>query len=304
MDNLWDVKIRRGWIVGLILMVVLLVATIGAVVIAVIRPINLGTFLLGLAALLTLGLAIRVGYQLWGLINAGYEMDRNALIIRWGGTMHQIPMGSVQNVYSGSQLEGLRLRLSLRWPGYMVTVGQSAGLDTIVFYATRPVSEQVIVVTDHVAYALSPADADEFLRALLERLEMGPTQEVEERAVHPAFLKWDIWHDRWAMGTLLGSLFLAVFLTGLLCWRYPYLPESIAMRVTTEGEPMLMAPPTRIFYFALLAGLFFVINGGLGLITYHHTRAIAYMLWSGLVAVEGSLWAAVISVLTRQPPPV
>jgi hypothetical protein len=67
---------------------------------------------------------------------------------------------------------------------------------------------------------------------------------------------------------------------------------------------MLMAPPTRIFYFAILAALFFVINGGLGLLTYHRVRAISYMLWSGLLAVEGSLWAAVISVLTRQPPAV
>lgn len=302
MDNNWDVNIRRGWIVGLILMVVLLAATVGVVVLAVIRPLNLWTFILGLTGLLTLGVAIRVGYQLWGLINAGYEMDRNVLIIRWGGTMHQIPMGSVQNVHAGSQLEGLHLRLSLRWPGYMVTVGKSEELDPIVFYATRPISEQVIITTGSVAYALSPADSDEFLRALLERLEMGPTQEVEERAAHPAFLKWDIWHDRWAMGTLLGSLLLAVLLTGVLCWRFPYLPESIAMRVTTEGDPMLMAPPTRIFYFAVLAALFFVINGGLGLIIYHRMRAISYMLWSGLLAVEGSLWAAVISVLTRQPP--
>ncbi len=302
MDNNWDVNIRRGWIVGLILMVVLLAATVGVVVLAVIRPLNLWTFILGLTGLLTLGVAIRVGYQLWGLINAGYEMDRNVLIIRWGGTMHQIPMGSVQNVHAGSQLEGLHLRLSLRWPGYMVTVGKSEELDPIVFYATRPISEQVIITTGSVAYALSPADSDEFLRALLERLEMGPTQEVEERAAHPAFLKWDIWHDRWAMGTLLGSLLLAVLLTGVLCWRFPYLPESIAMRVTTEGDPMLMAPPTRIFYFAVLAALFFVINGGLGLIIYHRMRAISYMLWSGLLAVEGSLWAAVISVLTRQSP--
>lgn len=303
MDNVWDLNIRRGWIVGLILMVVLLAASVGVIVLAVIRPLNLGTFLLSLVGLVTLGLAIRVGYQLWGLINAGYEMDRNVLIIRWGGTVHQIPMGSVQNVQAGDQLENLRLRPSLRWPGYRVMVGQSGELDTIVFYATRPVSEQIIIATDHVAYGLSPADSDAFLRALLERLEMGPTQEVEERAAHPAFLKWEIWHDRWAMGTLLGSLLLAVLLTGVLCWRYPYLPESLAMRVTAEGEPMLMAPPERIFYFAVLAALFFVINGGLGLAAYHRMRAISYMLWSGLVAVEGSLWAAVISVLTRQLPP-
>ena len=304
MDNIWDIPIRRGWIVGLILMVLLLAATVGVIVLAVIRPLNLGTFLLSLAGLLTLGLAIRVGYQLWGLINAGYEMDRNILIIRWGGTRHEIPMSSVQNVQSGDQLEDFHIRLSLRWPGYMVAVGDSRDLDTIVFYATRPISEQIVITTDQVAYAISPVDSDEFLRALLERLEMGPTQEVEERAVHPAFLKWEIWHDRWAMGTLLGSLLLAVLLTGVLCWRYPFLPESIAMRLTTEGAPMLMAPPTRIFYFAILAALFFVINGGLGLLTYHRVRAISYMLWSGLLAVEGSLWAAVISVLTRQPPAV
>ena len=43
---------------------------------------------------------MRVLYQLWGLINASYELDRNALVIHWGPVEHRIPMGNVRDVYA------------------------------------------------------------------------------------------------------------------------------------------------------------------------------------------------------------
>jgi hypothetical protein len=311
MDNTWTLNVRRGWIVGLAIAVVLIAATVGLVVAAVVTPLSLRVFLMGIGACMTLGLAIRVIYQLWGLVNASYELDRNALTINWGPVAHQIPMGAVREVFSGSKLADLRVRPSLRWPGYFVGLGQATAphtgektasvgdttLNPVLFYASARLEDQVVVRTEGIAYAISPADLEEFLAALRERLEMGPTQEVEEHSTRPAFFEWAFWQDRWSTSMLSAALLALVLLVGLLTWRYPYLPPEIALRFTPTGEPLLLAQANRIFYFALLATAFVLINGVAGLFFYRRERPIAYFLWSGLLASLGSLWAAVVSIL-------
>lgn len=317
MDNTWQVDVRRGWIFGLGLTVVLIAATVGLIVAAIVTPISLPVFLMGLGACLTLGLAIRILYQLWGLVNASYELDRNALTIHWGPVQHQIPMGSIREVVSGAKLEALHVRLSLRWPGYFVALGRANSrprkegddaaesedaqkcvlLDPILFYATTKPEEQVIVCTEGMAYAISPSALEEFLTALRERLDMGPTQEVEQRSTQPAFLDWVIWRDRWALGMLIGAIASLLLLVGLLAWRFPHLPPEIALRFAPGGTPLLVGRTVRVFYFAMLGTLFLIINGGAGLFLYRREKPLAYFMWSGLLAAMGSLWAAVISIL-------
>lgn len=312
MDNVWDLNVRKGWVVGLALAVLSIAATVGLTILAIVTPLSIWVFLQGVGACLTLGFTVRVLYQLWGLVNASYELDRNALVIHWGAVEHQIPLASVREVFSGAKLKGLRIRLSLRWPGYCVALGRTIvpesdaaadehrPLDPILFYATAHPKDQIMLRTQSVTYAISPADTEAFLTALGERMEMGPTQDVEERSTHPAFLDWEIWQDRWALGMLLGSLALVVLLIALLSWRYPHLPARVALRFTPTGEPLLVASAARIFYFAVLGAAFAVIDGGLGIFFYHRERPLAYFLWSGLLATLGSLWAAVVSILLMQ----
>ncbi len=315
MDNTWNLAIRKGWIVGLVLTVILIAATAGLVVAAVTSPLSIVVFLLALGACLTLGLAIRIVYQLWCLINAGYELNRNALTIHWGPVEHQIPMGAIREVLSGSKLSHLRVRPSLRWPGYFVALGsistpddraadpsEANGQDAspVLFYATDTPKHQVVVRTQTLAYAISPADTEGFLTALRERLEMGPTQDVEERSRHPEFLDWPIWRDRWALVMLGGSFALLVLLVGLLSWRYPYLPAEIALRFTPTGEPLLITRSARIFYLTLVGTLFAIVNSALGIAVYRRERALSYFLWGGLLITVFSLWAAVVSILLMQ----
>ncbi len=191
------------------------------------------------------------------------------------------------------------MRPGIRWPGCFAGIGKAVDCDTILFYASQAPAHQVVLRTDTVAYAISPADMETFLPALAERLEMGPTQEIEERSSHPAFLDWDIWHDRWAGGLLLGTVFLLVLLVGLLCWRYPYLPAEIGLRFTADGVPILLTNKIRIFYLSLLGLIFTFVNGTLGLLFYHHERTASYFLWSGLLAIIATLWAAIILLFSH-----
>jgi hypothetical protein len=313
MDNAWRLDIRKGWLIGLSLAVVCIAATVGLVVAALVRPLSIWVFLLAIGASLTLGLAVRILYQLWGLVNASYELDRNALVIRWGPVEHQIPMGSVREVIAGTKLQQPHTRLGLRWPGYAVALGRATiadsgdngsaegvTLDPVLFYAAGGPEKQVVLRTDAVAYAISPADLEAFLTALRERLEMGPTQEVEERATHPKFLDWPIWQDRWALGMLLTGFGLLILLMGIICWRYPYLPPEVVLRVTATGEPLLVTRAARIFYVVLVGAIFAVLDTALGFVFYRRERPIAYFLWSGHVAIIASLCAAVVAILLMQ----
>ena len=300
MRNTWDLSIRLGWIIGLALVIITLGATVALVVFAAISPISIWTFVMSIGALITMTLALRLIYQLWGLINASYEMDRNAVIIHWGSTHYQIPMVSVRRVLSGADIEGTRIRLGVRWPGYFVGLGQAEEIGPILFYATRPLAQQVIICTEGMAYAISPNDLTEFLQAFGERLDMGPTQEVEELSTHPAFLNWEIWRDRVGLLTLTGSFLLLLLLVGLLCWRYPYLPPEIATRFTPTGDPLLTVQASRIFYFALMGTGFLFLNTILGFLLYHRERRACYFLWSGMLAIQSILWIAVVAILLQQ----
>ena len=300
MRNTWNLDVRWGWIIGLIIVAALIAATVALVVLAWMLPITIGTFLMGVGALAALVIIIRLIYQLWGLINAIYEMDRNAIVIHWGGTQHHIPMASVQAVLQGADVAGLRMQPGFRWPGYFVGLGEAKDIGQVLFFATRPLKEQIIVRTAGMAYAISPKDRDEFLQALRERLDMGPTQEVVESSKHPGFLDWVIWRDRLGLSVLLGSVTLLALLVGVLCWRYPYLPPEIALRFGSTGEALLVVAASRIFYLALLGVIFLVINGGLGLLLYRRERTATYFLWTGMLAVQGGLWAAAVSILMRQ----
>jgi len=300
MRNTWHLEVRWGWLIGLSIVAALIALTIALTVLAWMMPVTIWTFFMGVGAALMLALIIRLIYQLWGLINAVYEMDRNAFVIHWGGIQHQIPMASVQSVLQGADVTGLRMQFGIRWPGYFVGLGEAPDVGPILFFATRRLKEQIIIRTAGMAYAISPRDLDEFLQAFRERLDMGPTQEVEESSKHPSFLDWAIWQDRLGLSVLLGSFTLLVLLVGLLCWRYPYLPPEVAMRFSPTGEALLVVAASRIFYLALLGVVFLVINGGLGLLLYHRERTATYFLWTGLLAVQGGLWAAVVSILMRQ----
>ena len=72
------------------------------------------------------------------------------------------------------------------------------------------------------------------------------------------------------------------------------------MRFSSTGEALLVVAASRIFYLALLGVIFLVINGGLGLLLYRRKRTATYFLWMGLLAVQGMLWAAAVSILMRQ----
>lgn len=293
----WNLDIRLGWRVGLGFIAILILLMAGMVTLAVLLPISLLTYGLGLGVLAAIAGAVLLGYQLSCLVRARYTLDRNAVIVQWGGYEYQIPVAAITEVMSGEAVADWRLGGVVRWPGYCVGRGNSDTRGEVLFHATVPVAKTVVLKTAKQAYAISPQDREGFLKALEERREMGATQDVEETSRHPAFLDWEIWRDRVVWVGLGGSMLVWALLLGVLCWRFPALPPQIVLRVGVQGEPLLAANAVRIFYMSLLGIIFLLLNGGLGLALYSRVRVAAYGLWLSLLALQGGLWIAVLAVL-------
>lgn len=293
----WHLDGRWGQILGIIFAAALIILVIVMLGLAIVNPISILTFILGLGALAALACAGFLAYWTWGLSHAIYTLDRNAVIIQWGAYERQVPLSAIQNVLTATEIKGLSLRGVLRWPGLWVGLGRAEGLGPVYFYASKPPGDMVFIQTAVRVYAISPVNKEDFIAALRERQEMGPTQEVEESERHPAIFDWESWRDTMIWGLLGSSILLWVLLLGLLTWRFPSLPPEIVLQTDAQGLPLLVANANRIFYLVLLGAIFLVFNGGAGIIFYRRERMLARVLWLGLLLLQSSLWIAALSIL-------
>ncbi len=295
----WALDIRRGWKWGLALLGFLLVLAAMMITVAAMLPLSFLTFLLGMGAAGALGMALYLGYLLWGLVHAVYALDRNGLYIAWGGYEYTIPLEAIEQVGPPSAEGKLRWRPGLHWPGYFVGAATDGSGRLYRFLATQPAEGQLWIRTARCTYVISPQDAEGFLEALESRRAMGPTQQVEEAATHPAFFDWPIWQDRSAVSLFLSTLLLLLLFVAYLCYRIPHLPDSITLQWSPDGEPLLTAAPTRLFYLAVMGLLFLVGNGALGLRLYRREPRLAYFLWSAMLLLQTALWVALLTILWR-----
>jgi hypothetical protein len=297
----WETDVRRGMGVGIGLTVFIVIVDVISVVLMITQSLSFGTFILGLALVLSLGMLGLMVYWLYGLFLSRYLMDRNELVIQWGAVQQVIPMGKVESVFTGEELEGPVRFTGGKWPGHCVGFGEvpvPGGDPTpALFYATVSPQCQIYIATPGLVYGVSPAQRDDFLESLQKRIQMGPTQAVEQVTVRPGFLSWDIWRDRLAL-SLLGAGILAIFvLIGLLTAMYPSLDPLIPLHFNAAGIPDRYGPKVQIFITPLIGLLTMLFNGVLGGFVYRRERMISYLLWGGAVLVQILVWAAAVGLL-------
>lgn len=295
----WKTSIGRGFGFGIGLMTFIALVDAALIGLTATRPLTFGTFLIGLAALFGLGLFVLIGYWVYGLAGSRYILDRNALIIRWGPTEQVIPAADIEQVFTGAEVEGDTSFYGGVWPGHWVGYGQVSGLGQTLFYATEPPREQVFIATPGLVYGISPSDRERFLKSLRKRLQMGPTQVVEQSSKRPTILHWTIWGD-WLGLTLLGVGSLALLgLIGLLCLQFPSLPLLIPLHFNAAGNPDRLGPRAEVFVIPLIGLLALLLNGALGGLLYRHERVASYLLWGGAILVQVLVWTAAIGVLAQ-----
>ena len=293
----WKTNTGRGLSIGIGLVLTIVLIDVGMIWLAATRPLGIGTFIIGLAVLLSLGLVGLIGYWLYGLARSAYSLDRNALVIHWGPAGQTIPTSQIERVLTGVEVEGHIQFYGGMWPGHCVGYGEVPDAGPALFYATVPPRYQIYVVTPGLTYGISPADPKGFLESIHRRLQMGPTQIVEQSSRRPDFLSWPIWRD-WLGLALLAVGFLALLaLIGLLCFRFPGLPRLVPLHFDVVGDPDRLGPRGQIFVIPLIGLLALLLNGTLGGLAYRRERVASYVLWGGVVLIQVLVWAAAIGIL-------
>lgn len=296
----WRTDITRGLWVGIALIVGIFLLDIGLVWLLINRwAVHLGTFVSMLALVASLGLIGLIAYWLFGLVDSGYFLDRNQVIIHWGPNEQIIPTGSIERVITGEELPGAVRIAGGIWPGHIFGHGEIVGVGPALFYATVPPRQQLYLVTPGLTYGISPAERAAFLEALRRRLEMGPTQVVEQSSRRPGFLAWAIWRNRAGLALLGTGLVATLALTAALCMAYPSLPYQVALHFDAAGVPHRADPRGEVFILPLIGFLAFAANGALGWLVSRRDRVASTLLWSGALVVQALTWLAAVGVLAR-----
>lgn len=293
----WYTNPQTGLRVGLALIAAILLVNGGLIAWVATRPVDGLTFLGGLFVLGSLVAIAGLGYWISGLVQSVYVLDRNALVILWGESEHVVPLPQVQRVVLGEEVAGRVRFRGIRWPGHWVGYGQIEDIGPVLFFATAPLEEQVLLVTPGLAYGISPEDREGFLRTLHARMQMGPTQLVEQSSHGPAFARWAFWQDRLALGLLAGGLVVLLGLVGFLCFRFPHLPPLIPLHFDAIGNPDRLGVRGQIFFIPLIGLIVLILNGILGGLLYRHERLAAYLLWGGGLMMQVLFWGAILGIL-------
>lgn len=293
----WHPNLQTGLRVGIVLIAAILLVVGGLVGWAITHPVTVWTFFAALGVLVSLGIVALLAYWLAGLVRSGYSLDRNALTIAWGASEQVVPTGQIERVIRGTEFEGRVRFRGVRWPGHWVGYGELEGLGPALFYATGPLPQQILIVTEGLVYAISPDDGEGFLRTLQTRLQMGPTQLIEAASRGPAFVRWDFWRDRAGLALLTLTAVAVLCLFGFLSVRFPSLPRLLPLHFDAVGDPDRLGSQGQIFFLPVIGLVVLLVNGGAGGFLYRTERQAAYLLWGGALLVQVLLWAAVLGVL-------
>ncbi|HUZ01886.1 MAG TPA: DUF1648 domain-containing protein [Thermomicrobiaceae bacterium] len=109
-----------------------------------------------LAAVALLGLALALGYLLWGYLSIDYELGERELIVRWAHRRDRIELTAVTHMGPATEVLGEHPGGWQRfWPGYYVAVRQAPD-GPVRVVATLPPRRQLVVSTAVGHYAISP----------------------------------------------------------------------------------------------------------------------------------------------------
>lgn len=251
------------------------------------RPVDGLSFLLALWVGFSLLVAGYLGYRALCAFTLEYWVTRDGVILVWGLTQQVVPMGRIRRIQRGAQAVGVGRLWPWHWPYIERRRLWGAEVGVVNSYATRPLSEQIILVTDEECYGLSPADPEQFLDALQARYALGVARELPLELRRPPLWTWPLWRDRTAQVLIAVGLIGLLLMFGVLAFRYPSLPADVPLHFDANGRPDRIAAKSGLFALPLIGLLAWLANGVAGVVLYRRDqRHAAYLLWAGAVLVE------------------
>ncbi|MGC8780455.1 MAG: DUF1648 domain-containing protein [Anaerolineae bacterium] len=251
------------------------------------RPVDGLSFVLALWVCASLLIAGYLCYRVFCAFTLEYWVTRDGVTLVWGLTQQIVPMGRIRRIQRGAPAAGVDRLWPWHWPYTERRRLWGAGVGVVNSYATRPLSEQLILVTDEECYGLSPADPDKFLDALQSRYALGVARELALELRRPPLWTWPLWRDRTARLLILVGLAGLLLMFGVLAFRYPSLPTDVPLHFDVYGRPDRIAAKAGLFALPLIGLIAWLANAVAGVVLYRRgQRGAAYLLWGGAVLVE------------------
>lgn len=275
------------------------------------EPVTILSFLWGLSLLASLPVIALVAYSTASLPAMRYHVVDNALFIEWGRIRQVIPLAQIQALLPGEKLETITAFHGIRWPGYLVGRGRvdhrgrterltdEATHYDAVFFATRPLTQQLLVITDAMAYGVSPMDLENFADCLAALRLAALAGAAGSPPSHLSFLSWPIWRDRLAQMMWATAMVLNGFLFAYLCTIYSRLPALVPLHFNESGIVDRVETPANLFILPLVGLMAWLVNGLSGWLFYHwrSEKPLAFILWGTAIVVQLAAWAAVLGLL-------
>ena len=283
---------------GLLLTLILALTTFGLVKLVLSLPVGGLRFMVSLLALGCVALLGYIGYRTFGAFSLSYWVDRNAVTLVWGSTRQVIPLGQIQRIVTGSNTAGSTPPRPWHWPCPHRRRLVNTELGVVNAYATRPLNEQVILVTPGESYGLSPQDAGRFITALQERFALGPARVVFTELQRPPVWTWPLWRDRAAIFLVGAGLLGVLVMFGVLSFRFSHISADIPLHFDVNGMPDRIAAKNNLFALPVIGLVTWVFNTLTGLWLYRRVqRGAAYLLWGGALAVQGVMGLALFILM-------
>jgi hypothetical protein len=289
-----------GLALNLIAILVLLSAALIGVIQISSAPLSLLTVLWISLPLAGVPLSLFLLYEVYGLIRAGYHVDRDGLRVRWGWAVEDLPIGEILSVRIVSRAESLQPLAGLRWPATAVgSLAREDGAKTDYFVSLAR-DDLVAVDAKDQTLILSPHDPARFVETYHQATMLGSLQPLARVSQRPRFAVAELLADRMGRLLLLAGIILPLTLLGYLAFRAPDLPAQVPFGFDPQGAPATFAPPGRLLLLPLIGGLCWLFNFSLGLWLYRQPaqRFLSYFLWTASIAVGILFWGATLQLLT------
>ncbi len=242
------------------------------------------TFALAVLAVGVLAACAYLLYRSLICLTLSYWVDRDGITVAWWFARYVIPMTHIQQIVLGAADRGPGPWWT--WPSRYVAVLDGGTYTSVVSLATRPLSEQLLLVTPEGVLGLSPADPQGFLAALQERFRLGPARQLTPGWRLPRIAGSPVWRDPLGLSLLALGLLGALVLFGWFSVAYPGLPEQIPLHFDVQGVPDRVGPRAGLLVLPVIALLTWAVNGVWGGWAYTRQPASAYLLWAGTLIVQ------------------
>ncbi len=272
---------------GLLAMLGLILVDAAFVLVILRRPVDGLTFMLALWLLASLLILVYVGYRTVGAFTLEYWVDRDAVTLVWGPTRQIVPVGQIQRVLVSAAEHRITPSRPWHWPCPDRRRANCDGLGVVNSYSTRPMDQQLILVTATESYGISPGDPGAFQKALQERYALGVARPLQAELRRPPVWTWPLWRDRTALVLIGAGLLGMLLMFGALCFRFPVLSSDLPLHCDASGIADRIVPKSGLFILPIICLVAWVVDLVAGIWLYRRVQeGAAYLLWGGAVFVE------------------